>query len=276
VRAWGRIRRALWGIGQEVTWAKHYVKRGRSAYLVNVLAYRLLLLTSRVPGRDREYFLETISGLSLFYRRNRGDIQGIREILIDEIYRLPAGAAPTSLVDLGANIGLATVWICHEYSVTDFVAVEPLVENFALLQKNCTVNELNGQLVNSAIGPKSGTTTFNIAGGSNMGRVGTGNLTVPVVGIDELLGDINFQLSLLKMDVEGMEKDLLVEVDPKWIAGFNFIVMEMHPEYVDIASLVNVISAQNFTYFEPVEFTKGLHRSKRERLFVHNPCTVTR
>ena len=274
--ALSRLRRAMWGISQEMSWGVRHLRRGRVAYLLNVLAYRLLAVTSAVPGKNRLSFLETDSGVRLYYRRNRGDIQGIREILVDEIYRLPAGARPSSLVDLGANIGIATVWLCHEYSLRDFAAVEPIGENFGLLERNCQANGLIGTLICAAVGPQSGTTTFDTAAGSNMGRVGEGKFSVTVRGIEELLRGLTFDVSLLKMDVEGMEKDLLVEVDPAWISAFSLIVMEMHPQYVSIDALVRTICDQDFTYFAPIETTQGIRRSKRERLFVHNPCLITR
>ncbi len=276
VRALGRIRRALWGISQEITWAFGHLTFGRTAYLINVVAYRFMAISTAVPRRDHVYYLETRAGLSLYYRRNRGDIQGIREILIDEIYRLPNGAAPTSLVDLGANIGIATAWLCHEYSIKSFAAVEPIAENFALLEKNCQINGLRGELICAAVGPRNGETSFDVAAGSNMGRVAAGQLTVPVRGVEQLVSELAFGPDLLKMDIEGMERGLLMEVDPHWIAAFSLVVMEMHPEYVSVESLVRIICEQDFSYFEPAQETRGVHRSKRERLFVHNPCTLVR
>jgi FkbM family methyltransferase len=243
---------------------------------MNVLAYRWLAVSSHVPGRHKIYRLETTSGLILYYRRNRGDIQGIREILIDEIYRLPQGAAPRSLVDLGANIGIASVWLAREYSLQAFAAIEPIPENFALLEKNCLANGLRGKLDCAAVGPKSGTTHFDTSAGSNMGRAGDGALEVAVRGIVEWVGALDYDATLLKMDVEGMEGELLQSIDASWIAQFAYAVMEMHPEYVNIDSLIATICAQGFTYFEPVQSTSGLTRSKRERLFVRNPCTLSR
>jgi FkbM family methyltransferase len=276
MRALARIRRASWGIRQELSWGRHHVKSGRLSYWINVLAYRALAVTPRIPGANGVHRLETTEGVVLFYRRNRGDVQGIREIFIDEIYRLPEGAEPTSLVDLGANIGLATVWLCHEYGVTEFVALEPMIENFEILDQNCRANGLTGSLRNVAVGPTTGSATFDVGGESNLGRVGTGTLTVEVVGIQELLDSLGFAASLLKIDIEGMEQQLFATSHGDWVSTFAMITIEMHPQYFEIDPLINEIRELGFTYFPPVEISNGIRRSKRERLFVRSPTSLTR
>jgi hypothetical protein len=96
--------------------------------------------------------LVTDQGLTIWYRRERGDVQSIREILIDEIYRLPDGIRPTSLVDFGAHIGVATAWLCREYDIHDAVAVEPHPDNFRILERNCQDNQIGGLRFPSAVG----------------------------------------------------------------------------------------------------------------------------
>ena len=46
------------------------------------------------------------------------------------------------------------------------------------------------------------------------------------------------------------------------------VVMEMHPEIVNVGELVQIICNQGFDYRDSYETTKGYQRSKRERLFV--------
>jgi len=271
-----RIRRAVWGIRQEAAWGWRHVRTGRRQYFVSILAYRWLALSSRHHRSYRRCRLVTDDGDVIHYRRCRGDIQGIREIYIDEIYRLPEHAAPHSLVDLGANIGLATVWFCRRYNITTFVALEPLPENFEVLGLNCAANGLNGDVRQCAVGPARTRTHFDIGLESNLGRVGSGDLEVDVIGVEELVASLGFAPSLLKMDIEGMENSLVHDVAAPWINAFELVSMEMHPQYFDIGPLIEAIVASGFTYFEPIEVTSGVTRSKRERLFVRKPSTLAR
>ena len=43
------------------------------------------------------------------------DIFEIREVWIDEAYRLTDGFSPMVVVDLGAHIGLTTLWLAKRY-----------------------------------------------------------------------------------------------------------------------------------------------------------------
>jgi len=271
-----RLRRAWWGIRQELRWGSAHVVSGRLAYMVNVIAYRILALWPKMPGSGAVSRLVTDGGMIVYYRRDRGDIQGIREIFIDEIYRLPDGAAPSSLVDLGANIGLATLWLCSTYGIGRFAAYEPQPENFALLERNCAVNGLRGQLNRTAVGTENTVTFFDTSTDSNMGRVGTGTLIVEVESITSIVENLPFDPSLLKLDVEGMERDLVTLVDPGWIRRFELVVMEMHPQYFDIGPVIETIASQGFEYFAPLEVSRGTRRAKRERLFVRAGLGVSR
>lgn len=220
--------------------------------------------------------LETDTGLVLWYRRDRGDIQGIREILIDEIYRLPHGATPTSLLDLGAHIGIATVWLSREYGFTDVVAVEPQSGNFDVLRRNCDANGVRARLVAAAIGTRDGTTPFESGSASNLGRTGIGGSNVAVASIGRVAGELGFPASLIKIDVEGAERDLFDPAVIEWIDQFSLVVMEMHPQYVDIEPIIERIVQRGFAYFPPWEETVGHDRAKRERLFVRQPSSLSR
>jgi FkbM family methyltransferase len=279
VSATYRARRALWGIRHESRWGWRHLTRGRWTYLVNVLVYRWLAVAGQPSMKragSRLCRLETDQGLVLWYRRDRGDLQGIREILIDEIYRLPDGAVPTSLLDLGAHIGIATVWLSREYGITDVVAIEPHPGNFEVLRRNCEANGVRARLVAAAVGKVDGTTQFESGSASNLGRTGSGGSDVPVVAIGRVGDELGFERSLVKIDVEGAERDLFDPSVIEWIDPFAIVVMEMHPQYVDIAPLIERIVRRGFAYFPPWEETVGHTRAKRERLFVRQPSSLSR
>jgi FkbM family methyltransferase len=274
-----RARRAIWGVRHESAWGWRHVRRGRLTYLSNVFLYRLLGMTHSSVGVDQLRHLcrlETDRGLVLWYRRERGDIQGIREILIDEIYRLPEGATPTSLLDLGAHIGIATIWLSREYGLTDVVAVEPLAANLAVLQRNCDANGVRARVVPAAIGSRDGRTSFASGEASNLGRTGTGSGDVPVASIARVVSELGFTGSLVKIDVEGAEGEIFEPSVAPWIDEFSFVVMEMHPQYIEIEPIIDRIVQRGFTYFPPWEESNGHDRAKRERLFVRQPTTLSR
>jgi len=273
-----RWHRVWWGLRQEFTWGREELVEGRWGWWLNVLAYRVMAVwpwlasTYGSPQSRRTFRLVTRQGAVVYYRAHRGDVQGIREIFIDEIYRLPSGLAPLNLVDLGANIGLASVWLGTTYPLAHIVAVEPIEENVALLRRNAEANGLSLEVIATAVGLENGSVRFADSTTTNMGRVAEqGGTVVPVTALLDVLTRVNLPNALLKMDIEGMEGPLLTQLNASWVRRFFAIVVEMHPEYVNVGELVDVISQQGFDYTESYEVTEGYRRRKRERLFVQRP-----
>jgi len=268
-----RLHRVWWGLRQESSWGWRELAKGRLRWQIDVVAYRAMSLARvaryyKQHETERFRVLETKSGVTLYYRTNRGDIQGIREIFIDEIYRLPEGVEVTGLVDFGANIGLATVWLATTYNLTGVIAVEPLPENARLLRTNVRANNIACQVIEAAVGTTTGVTYFAETSESNLGHVADAGRQIPLIDVREIVNELSFSHPLLKMDIEGMEGELLQAIDPVWTRKFVAMVMEMHPEIVNVGELVQIISAQGFDYRDSYEITKGYHRSTRERLFL--------
>ena len=268
-----RLHRVWWGLRQESSWGWRELATGRLRWQIDVIAYRAMTFPSvaryyKKHELDRFRVLKTKGGVTLYYRTNRGDIQGIREIFIDEIYRLPEHVKVTGLVDLGANIGLATVWLATTYGLTGVIAVEPLPENARLLRTNVRANHIACQVIEAAVGTTTGVTYFAETSESNLGHVADAGREIPLVDVREIVNELSFSRPLLKMDIEGMEGELLQSIDPVWTRKFVAMVMEMHPEIVNVGELVQIISDQGFEYRESYEITKGYQRAKRERLFV--------
>ena len=269
-----RLRRVYFGLRQEISWGFRELTHGRFWWTFNVVGYRVLALSPQLartwgaPESPRRFHLRTREGIRLTYRAHRGDIQSIREIFIDEIYRLPEGCAPRSLVDLGANIGVATIWIACTYDISDIVCVEPLDMNVSLLRANLRLNGRDATVLVSAVGVAAGTARFSLEDAANMGRVADTGFDVPVGSINDVVSLVSESPALLKMDIEGMEGPLVCDTDGAWIDRFDFLVTELHPEYVDLNEVIARITQRGYDYTPSNEVTRGAYRMKRERLFV--------
>src|SRR5262245_14694415 len=149
----------------------------------------LLRLTRLVPlpGRNRERRIRVRGGIELNYRLNRGDMQSIREGWMDECYRLPFELAPGRLIDLGANIGLTSLWFAHRYGCSTVIAVEPSPENARIARLNLERNNIKAEVIEAAVGTQDGTAQFVDHEDSNRGHVGSGGRVVSVVSMDTLL-----------------------------------------------------------------------------------------
>ncbi len=231
----------------------------RSQLRRDFLLSRLLRL-GRLSGYNK---LRQVSlrGLKVSYRFNRGDLQSLREVLIDQVYISDMPFIPQTILDLGANIGLASLWFskrikpcqAHLNQCPFLLGVEPVPENAAVAEINFLDNDVPGEVVRAAVGQMSGEAWFESRAESNLGRLSseasTGTqIRVPVVGIRDLLDRFpTGQVDLVKMDIEGGEEELLGH-DTDWLAKVKALLIEWHDDLTDSRPLIRNIEAAGFRH----------------------------
>lgn len=139
------------------------------------------------------------------------------EIFVEQIYRFACDEPSPSILDLGANIGLATLWFKRRYPGARVVALEPDPAIYACLERNVRQNGLTGvELVNKAVWTTDATLRFarDGADGGRVVRAGEeGNALMPAtveveaLAIDRLLAGRH--IDFIKMDIEGAESAVL-------------------------------------------------------------------
>lgn len=241
------------GIGRELDGAVRETDdaRSRLRLVADILLFRALRLWPRLGVRARPREVH-IGGAQLTYRLNRGDIQGIREVWLDQIYRMPPPHSFRTVVDLGANIALTSVWLQREYRAELVLGVEPDPQNVALARRNMRANDVEGRVIHAAVGSSDGETRFAAAkAASNLGHVGPSGRAVRQVSMATLLAELppDRRVDLLKLDIEGGEQDLLMADDVEWLTRVDAIIAEFHPEVVDIPRLITQLQRHGFEYF---------------------------
>lgn len=225
----------------------------------DIVAFRLLRI-ARVPGYDRRRTITLKSGHRLTYRLNRGDVLTLREVWIDEVYRLPltVPCEPRSLIDLGANIGLASVWFAHTYGCDQIVAVEPLRQNVELLRHNLAQNDICATVLECAVGPAPGQGFFARASEPNSGHLAHDGLRVEVASMDVVLRELGptGSADLVKIDIEGAEQALFAS-EPAWLESVQIIVIEVHRAMVEVPRLIDAIERAGFARMQPGTVQEG-------------------
>jgi FkbM family methyltransferase len=145
-------------------------------------------------------------------------------------------AAGTPLIlDLGANIGLASLYFHHVWPGSRIVAVEPSHDNFALLQENTR----DKKAINALLGGVASRSSFlNIVDPSAEKYAFTTSIVdahtesaVPGITIPDLLSRYprsqSFLPFMVKIDIEGAEEDLFSS-NVDWLSEFPVLVIELH------------------------------------------------
>lgn len=143
-----------------------------------------------------------------------------------------------NFIDLGANIGLASLWYHFFNPKANIYCFEPDKENFRYLQKNMKQNHIrNCFLYNCAVSNKVGSAKFyrildniqNLDSGLKL-NLNLPHTTYPVKlqKVSTLIKKIK-HVSLLKMDIEGGEKAVFKDLFlSKTIQRIDRIIFENH------------------------------------------------
>jgi FkbM family methyltransferase len=227
-----------------------------------------LLRFGRLPGYNVLRQVTMRSGLVVNYRLNRGDLQSLREVLVEEVYRCELPLIPKTILDLGANIGLASVWLSRlsqsERSRSSgikpemIVAIEPVPENAAVARLNFESNAIAGEVIQAAAGLVDREGWFEQRAESNLGQLGRpgsnpaadteNRIRVPVIGVASLLDRFpSGTVDLVKMDIEGGEAELLGG-DVGWLRQVKMLMVEWHDELADSAPLIRNVEGAGFRH----------------------------
>lgn len=175
-------------------------------------------------------------GVLIHYRPGGSDVENIVKKLLkrESEYWLPPQFEPRSILDLGANIGIASIDFALRYPQASILAIEPVAANFQLLLKNISRFQ-NIRALNLAVGKHDERATLRGAGQSFRTQPVSASSKVSkreettVRDLNALLEELGItRIDLIKIDVEGAEYDVLTSLHPDLLRRVQWIVGELH------------------------------------------------
>ena len=208
-----------------------------------------LLRFLQLPPSNKKRQIRMRGNICITYRLNLGDVQSICEVWLQESYKLPFTAKSDVLVDLGANIGLTSLWLAKRYGYSTIIALEPSFENARLARMNLETNGVRALVLEAAIGPEDATAFFDDNEESNRGRVSSSGRPVIMLTMRSVLSNLpsGTAVDLVKMDIEGGEEPLL-NGNREWLGCTQAIIVEFHPTLIDYPSAINILKNEGFRY----------------------------
>ena len=192
----------------------------------------------------------------IFYRDWINDHVGdiLKEIFWERLYEpVIKDKKDLTIVDVGANIGLFTLWM-YPYAQKIY-SVEPSALHCETLRQMVAFNKMDKvEVVQKALSNKDGEMTFYHNENTTMfmlqkpsGGI-TESETVPTVTIGTLLKDIP-HIDILKIDIEGAEWNVFSHPSFDEVASkIDNIVLEFHTWCgISVTLLMNTIRDRGFT-----------------------------
>ena len=210
---WGRLHRYAGAYG---IW--------RGAHILSKAVYGEGPVSLQLPGCND----------SILLRRHTTDVAAFEQIFIDREYNFPLGQKdPKCIVDAGANVGCASVFFAKQFPRASIFAIEPEASNYNILEQNGqrfrNITTIRGAIWNSDTeleiqNPKGEKWAFRVQEATTQGVV-----KVPAFSIPSILKKTGAdRIDILKVDIEGAEKELFDESSAQWIHRVGVIIIELH------------------------------------------------
>jgi FkbM family methyltransferase len=184
-------------------------------------------------GRPKEITAQPM-GIShpVHLRLRTSDVSLYQDVLLRKEYAMELPFTPLTIVDAGANAGIATLYYANKYPEAKIVAVEPELSNFRALVKNCR-NYSRVVPVQAALWNKDGEVHLgqpNEAGTDYNKwafQVVDKGLAVRAITMNTLIAEAGIEsIDLLKMDIEGAEREVFESGE--WMSKVRAVAIELH------------------------------------------------
>jgi FkbM family methyltransferase len=196
-------------------------------------AFEIESYAAHVPGLARPVIIRT----------GETDQQVFRKIFVRNEYRHDFLPAATSIIDAGANVGYSVLWFRARFPQARIVALEPDPRNFLCLQANCGHLD-NVVLLQAALWKTDAELALQTTlDGKPMGSWSTRTLPAAVDAPQDTAMTRGYAMrsvmelagidraDLVKIDIEGAEKDVFEAEDLSWLDVTSVLTLEFHDRF---------------------------------------------
>jgi FkbM family methyltransferase len=189
-------------------------------------------------------------------RTRTSDSVLFKQIFYSGEYDIPISFEPRYIIDAGANIGFFSILLSNKFSDVEVVAIEPEESNFQMLKIN-TEGYKNIKAIKSAV--------WNKKTSLRLSREDFDKCAVKVEEVcSEQQGDIETVLiediismsgfpcvDILKIDIEGAEKELFEKNYERWLPACRMLIIELH-DFIKpgcSSALLKAVGRYDFSFF---------------------------
>lgn len=183
-----------------------------------------------------------------------------------------------TLIDIGANMGGYSIWAAKRKRVK-VIAFEPEASNYALLQRNILLNDIDAVAYCAAISNKHRIDKLYLSqvvtGGSCHSFADAQGKKISQGCIALRLDDLDLKADHIKIDVDGFENFVVAGAEKLLSNGVKSVLMEVNTNIEEHLAMVKKMSDMGFVY-ETEQVQKsirkdGAFKGCAEYLFIKKP-----
>lgn len=242
-------------------------RRGIKSKLLQAIAFKTLPLTGfnqykaalkdkykKVKSNDL-ISIKLTNDVSFFLRPRYTDIDIFEQIFLIKDCQLPIDIEPKLIIDAGAHIGCSAIFYSLMYPNAKIYAIELSPSNFDVLVENSkqvkNVIPINAAIWNKSIdleilNPSDDGWSFKAGVVSKESK---GSIKIKGIRIEEILEMSRAErINLIKIDIEGAEKEIFARDSNAWINKVDNMIIELHDRFVPGCTLNFNSSLRNYNY----------------------------
>jgi FkbM family methyltransferase len=166
------------------------------------------------------------------------DVPTFEQIFIKHEYAFDVHRPPKTIVDAGANIGLASIYFASKFPDAQIIAIEPEQSNLEVLTLNTApyrnISVVCGALWHqnakiNLVDPNLGKWGFMTQAQDGV-EEGYGAVVHEVMGmtVDTIMKEHGIDhIDILKIDIEGAEREVFADAS-RWIGRVDALIVELH------------------------------------------------
>jgi FkbM family methyltransferase len=199
----------------------------------------------------------------IFLRERGSDFSMFKEVLEEQVYSGVLATLPAcgTIIDLGANIGLTSLYLAAHFPDAKLFSVEPNADTYEVLRSNLQSLIADGRCqtlrgaVWSAERPlvadsSHGADHFSAFATREPSANDIGETTIAGYSMARIIAESGFSfVDLLKVDIEGAEVQLL-EGDRSWLNHVGAIAIEFHGGSRNASGFDEIMAEHHFTIWD--------------------------
>lgn len=216
----------------------------------------------QIPGHKLELRMKAPVRGSVSLWEVGSDVLTFTEVIKEQVYESVRNRLRSceTVIDLGANIGLTTLYFAGHYPGSRFLAVEPNSDTFQLLTANLKelIDDGRCQTLKAAVwgssralvrDPSQAPEHYS-AFAMKEASADENSETISGWPIQKIIDDSRFtQVDLLKVDIEGAEVELF-KGDLDWLRRVGAIAIEFHNGSREQSRFDEIMRAYRFSIYD--------------------------
>ncbi|MBI5382929.1 MAG: FkbM family methyltransferase [Opitutae bacterium] len=173
-------------------------------------------------------------GTTIHLRPGTSDQFTFGQVFLFQQYDIALPFVPRRIVDAGANVGLSALYFAHRYPEAVIATLEPSAENQAQIQLNTAVHASRMRHFPMGLWRRDGALAISNPYRSHDSFIVTETEpatpgAIPAICLPTLLRELQWDsIDLLKIDIEGAEKEVFAEGYESWLPRTRAIYIELH------------------------------------------------